>query len=320
MTIANIARLTPIFKGLLTWVPGVQRAFYTGDGGGATASAKYCYGVWLKHLSLLWQSGMRAMPRTVLELGPGDSLGTGLAALLSGAERYGGVDVVRHASVRTTRPVLRELTALFQARSPRPTKGWPDFDDCLDQRLFPGSALTEDALARALAPERIARIAQAVERLDSRPQHPMVRYATWREPEPIGEGEADLIFSHVVLCVVDDVERMYRNCARWLKPGGWMSHQTDFTSLGVTKEWNGHLQYTEAQWSAIAGRRPFFANRERLSTHLELLDKHGFDVVSQLRQYPGGGIGRSQLAPRWQGISDDDLNCARIFLVARKRG
>lgn len=318
MSATNVSTLKPIFKGLLTWLPGIQRAFYDRNAGGATASAKYCYGVWLKHLSLLRRSGMQSIPHTVLELGPGESLGTGLAALLSGAERYAAVDAVRHASVTSTRPVLRELTTMLQTREPRPVKGWPDYDAELDGRLFPSSILTDEDLARTLKPSRVAQIGAAVERLDSEQQHPLVRYATWGEPEPLGAGEADLIFSHVVMSVVDNVDRIYGHCARWLKPGGWMSHQIDLTSLGVTDEWNGHLRYSDAAWAAVAGRRPLFVNRERVSSHVRLLEKNGFEVITVLRKLASGGIARDELAPRWRDISDDDLNCSTAFIVARK--
>jgi SAM-dependent methyltransferase len=319
MIASSASSLKPFLKGLLTFIPGVQRAFYDRTAGGHTASASYCYGVWLKHLALLREQGMAEVPRSVLEIGPGDSLGAGLAALISGAQEYAAVDTVRHAGVASTRAVMKELVALFQARAPRPVKGWPDFDACLDERLFPSRILTEKTLGHTLAPERLAALAFAVSRLDSQPQHQALRYATWADLATLGEPRADLIFSHVVLCVVDDLDRLYGRCAKWLKPGGWMSHQTAFDSLGVTREWNGHLRYSEAEWFAISGRRPFFVNRERLSTHLRLLDKHGFDVVSVLRQSAAGGIARAEMAPRWQGISDDDHACAGAFIISRKR-
>jgi len=82
-----LPELKPVLKGVATMVPGLHRLLAR-PGGGSTDSAEYCYGVWLKHLTFLWQSGMREMPSSVAELGPGDSLGVGLAALLSGASRF----------------------------------------------------------------------------------------------------------------------------------------------------------------------------------------------------------------------------------------
>ena len=75
-----------ILKGMLTFVPGITRVMPgIGLGTGGTDSARYCYGVWLKYLTLLHENGMHAIPGTIAELGPGDSLGIGLAAMLSGA-------------------------------------------------------------------------------------------------------------------------------------------------------------------------------------------------------------------------------------------
>lgn len=313
--------LTPVLKGLLTWIPGVHARFYDRTRGGGTQSAQYCYGVWLKHLSLLHRYGMREMPGTVLELGPGSSLGTGLCALLSGARQYAAVDGVRHADAHATTQVLRELVGLFAARAPRPRKGWPDFDADLDERLFPSSILTPALLEQTLAPERLATIARAVARLDSVPQHPMVRYATWKEKPPVADAQVDMLFSHVVLCMVSgDLDSLYARCARWVRPGGWMSHQTDFLSHGSAPHWNGHLALGETTWRLIEGRRPFFVNRARLSTHLRLAERHGFEVVAVLKRDDPGGIDRAQLAPRWRELSDEDLGCAHAFIVARRRG
>lgn len=311
--------VTPILKGLLTWIPGVQPAFFNRTAGRGTGSAQYCYGVWLKHLTLLGHHGMGRTPETVLEVGPGESLGTGVAALLCGTQKYAAVDVVRHSNAERTKAVLHELIPLLRSRAPRPAKGWPDYDALLDERLFPSSILTDNRLALAMAPERIAEIEEAVARLDSAAQHPMLRYTTWQEPSPVADGQVDLLFSHVVLCIVDDLEHLYARFGRWVRPGGWMSHQTDFLSRGITPEWNGHLQFGEAAWRVIRGRRPFFTNRACLSTHLALADRHGFDAVAVLKRGADGGIDRSRLAPRWQGISDEDLNCAHAFIIARKR-
>ena len=311
--------LRPLFKGLLTWIPGLHRALYDRQAGGGTGSAAYCYGVWLKHLSFLWHHGMRVMPATVLELGPGASLGTGLAALLSGAERYVAIDAIPLARPEVNLAVLQDLIALFRARAARPAKSWPDYDSFLDQRLFPSQILTEERLGGSLAEERIAPIAEALQRLGSRVPGQAIRYGTWADPDPLGEGEADLILSHSVLQHVAQLEAVYRHCQRWLKPGGWMSHQIDFSAHGVTGSWNGHLRYGERLWTLVAGHRPYFLNRQPCSAHLALLRDHGFDVVSPIRNSRIDGIDRARLAPMWRGLSDEDLSTAGALIQARKR-
>ena len=60
--------------------------------GGSTYS-RYCYSTWLRHLILLHKY-KKNIPAAVAELGPGDSVGTGIAALLSGCEKYIALDIL----------------------------------------------------------------------------------------------------------------------------------------------------------------------------------------------------------------------------------
>jgi hypothetical protein len=65
---------------------------YTGTGG--SDSARYCYAAWLRHLASFSDVAPELRPRVAAEMGPGDSLGLGIAALLSGVERYAALDVL----------------------------------------------------------------------------------------------------------------------------------------------------------------------------------------------------------------------------------
>jgi len=62
------------------------------------ANARYCYSVWLRHLSILNENGLNTNPSVVAELGPGDSMGVGLMTLLTGTKKYYAFDVVRHTN------------------------------------------------------------------------------------------------------------------------------------------------------------------------------------------------------------------------------
>jgi len=105
----------------------------------------------------------------------------------------------------------------------------------------------------------------------------------------------------------------------WLKPNGWISHQIDFTSHYLAKEWNDHWTYPDWMWKIIVGRRPFLVNRQPCSFHLQSLRASGFEVVyHHLKQTGINGIKRSQLTWGRRGLSDDDLAWSGTFIQARK--
>jgi SAM-dependent methyltransferase len=281
--------IKPVVKGLLTFIPGAAGLLPKGRTGG-TNKASYCLEVWLKHLALLRAAGMREMPRALAELGPGDSIGVGLAALLSGVERYAALDVVRFSNAAANLAVFDELAALSRAR---------------------------DA---SLAEDRISRIREAIVSPGSEGGGAMIRYMVpWADERVIEPASIDAAISHAVLEHVVDPASAYRALSRWLKPGGMMSHQIDFTSHGTAEQWNGYRAYPELLWKMIAGRRPYLINREPCSTHLAFLENNGFEIIATKRVTRTDGIARSRLSRRWRDISDEDLSCSDLTVQARKR-
>ena len=112
--------------GIVTFLPGMSGArklnvFSTQSRKASNAtSGRYGYSVWMRHLVLAAESGLNADPRIVAELGPGASLGMGLAAVLSGVDRYYAFDVVAHANVERNLRALDELMELFHQRADIP--------------------------------------------------------------------------------------------------------------------------------------------------------------------------------------------------------
>jgi hypothetical protein len=306
----------PVVKGALTFIPGMTT--FLPEGGGQTNSARYCYGVWLKHLVMLHESGLRTIPTTLAELGPGMSLGTGLAAMLCGVDHYYALDVVQHSSIEINLRIFDELVEMFQKRAPRPVKGWPDYDAYLDASLFPSHILTDELLKRTLAPQRLARIRNAiVQGRSSGPEVTIQYMVPWADASVIRPESVDVILSHAVLTEVADPEAAYRALHTWLKPGGLMTHQIGFVFHQFTGDWNGYWACPEPVWKIFRGRRPFVMNRLPCSVHVAMMERQGFRFLCKLKQYEDG-IRRSQLASLWKGLSDDDLNCSGLFVQATK--
>jgi len=142
--------------------------------------------------------------------------------------------------------------------------------------------------------------------------------APWFDPRVIEHDTVDLIVSQSVLEHVDDLRGTYRALYQWLKPGGWMSHQVDFKSHQLSRRWNGYRTCSEGMWALTVGRRPFLINRQPASVHLKLLQEAGFSVVTQQKFVRTDGVRREELAPLWAGLSDEDLNCSGLYVIARK--
>ena len=283
-------------------------------------SARYCYSVWLRHLFMLHRSGQRTRFDTMAELGPGDSLGVGLAALLSGVQRYLALDALRYGSNERNLEIFEELIALFRAQAPVPDDSeFPRVRPLLPSYAFPTQILTPGRLDAALDPARLRAIRSALRTPAPDPRHssPVCYIAPWRS-EVIESSTVDLILSQTVLEYPPALPALYSEMSRWLKPDGVMSHEIDFKSIGTTTEWNGHWACSDIAWGLVAGRRRLQINREPHSTHITLLKRAGFRIVTDERTVQPSGIARLQLAPRFKQLTDDDLKTSSALIQAVK--
>ncbi|MCK5797343.1 MAG: methyltransferase domain-containing protein [Deltaproteobacteria bacterium] len=318
-------KLSQMLYGVASSLPGVLAAgdLYCRLTNPATASARYCYSVWLRHLTLASQAGLNTSPARIAELGPGRSLGIGLAALLCGAEQYRGLDVVAYASAKSNVPVFDELVRLFRSREEIPGDDeFPGVYPKFDSYAFPSEILSPERMASALAPDRVAALRKELWALDQGENGRLAYWPRWTEEGRLRQeaSSVDMILSQAVLEHVNDLPAVYEAMTTLLAPGGTMSHQIDFTSHGMAREANGHWGYSDRTWKLIVGKRPYAINRASHETHHRLIRDMGLRVVADLRilDDAGGGIPRARLAPRFAHLSDASLRCRGTCLILVK--
>lgn len=310
-------KLTALLKGLASYVPGARRYFCSGSGG--TVSARYCYAVWMRHLVKAWQTGLITRLDKIAELGPGDSLGIGLCALLCGAKEYYALDAKPHASLERNNEIFDELVGLFERRSAIPDDGeFPSIFPVLEDHSFPRKILTENALQNSLHPDRLRAVRRALSDGRSGDGIRIIYIAPWQGVRlPEIEDGLDMVLSQAVMEHVEDVPGTYTELYRWLRPGGFMSHTIDYRSHGYARAWNGHWAVSDPIWAVIRGKRPYLINRLPHSAQIAAMENAGLTIVLEIRALESE-TSRKSLARRFRALDDDDLCTSGAFVQARK--
>lgn len=326
--------IRPIITGLLSCIPGMKKLHYRlSKGKIGDVSARRCYSIWMRHLSRANQNGiLDGVPSTIAELGPGNSLGTGLAGLISGAEKYYGFDVVEYCSSTETLRLFDGIVELFKRKADIPDESeFPDLKPFLDSYKFPNHIFANGRFEKAVCDERIAKLRNAValfskksggKRINNKEEaiagKVISYYVPWDKIELIEEMTVDMIYSQAVMEHVDDLSGAYKKMRLWLKPGGIISHQIDFKSHGTAAKWNGQWAYGDFIWKIIKGGKPYLINRAPHSRHISLLKSEGLKIACDIRVEKTDGIQREKLARRFKTLSDDDLRISGAFIQAVK--
>jgi hypothetical protein len=292
---------------------------YRGTGG--SVSTRYCYAVWLRHLVLCHKAGVGSIPSTLVEIGPGDTIGVGLAALLTGTSSYRGLDVLEHANHEANARILEELLALFARRESIPDNNeWPRLNPRLSDYRFPGDVLPDSLLEKSLVPERVARIRAAIPTRVGAANDTIAYVCPW-SPTAVEKNSTDMVLSQVALQDMDHVagrdvlESAFDGMSRWLRKGGVMSHTIDFSCPGGTP-WNHHWAMSDMEWRIIRGRRPYYVNRVPLSEYLRLCERFGFRVLLTQPVTSHEGLPRQRLARAFRNVTDSDLETTGAHIIA----
>ncbi len=308
-------KIRPVLTGLLTWLPLLNAWRQRRATTGGTDSARYCYSVWLRHLLTLHRYGFKAKGARIGELGPGDSIGTGLAALLSGARQYVGLDIVPFSARADLITIYDELTQMYFRREPIPDDSeFPRIRPQLNSYDFP-----HQLLESVIDGTKVKTIRNDLERDINEGFYVNYR-APWSSSKEVAPASLDLIFSQAVLEHVDDLTATYKAMSAWLKSGGYASHVIDFRSHGLSPFWNGHWAYSDREWRMVRGRREFLLNREPLSVHLSCAAKAGFKVLLLRAEYDDScGLPTRHLSQRFRAIDTNDFQICGALLILQKR-
>lgn len=312
------ARLHSILAGNLKRVRFINYLLPQKTGG--SINARYCYSVWLRHLSHLAKCNRNQVPEKVAELGPGDSLGVGLAALLSGSWQYYALDVVKYWQPERNIQMLNDLIILFHSREKIPDNSeFPEISPSLEDYSFPSQILTDKVLEWSLAPTRIKKIETELKNPHN-PDNIIINYKIpWSDKNVISEKTIDLILSQAVLGQVDNLDETYQSMHFWLKESGYVSHTIDLRSHGFTRRWNGHWTLSDFEWKVVRGGRVFAINRQPISKHRELLRKNCFSILYEKSKTSENSFDRSDLDRKFQNLTDEDLNTSGVFFIAQKQ-
>ena len=223
---------------------------------------------------------------TSLELGPGDSVLTGLVASAFGASTVYLVD--RGPYAETDLGACLKLSALLE-QSGRPL---PDLSMCKS---------IDDVMARC----NVRYIVTGTEGM-----------------RKIPDASVDVMWSQVVLEHIRLVEVpiFMAELRRVAKVGSIGYHSVDFRDhLGGGLN---HLRFSRSVWeSEVFANSGFYTNRLRLPEMLNLFGSAGFDVdVPCTTTWPEMPLSRGKICQEFQDFEDDTLRIAEAELVVRPAG
>ena len=144
----------------------------------------------MRHLVKAHEAGLNIRLHKIAELGPGDSLGIGLCAVLCGVREYYALDAKEHANSERNKRILEELVMMLNRREELPgEEEFPFISPSLKKFSFPSHILPDEILRDALHSDRLASIHKAL--ADSRSANVVhIAYvAPWQGVSPYESAE-----------------------------------------------------------------------------------------------------------------------------------
>jgi SAM-dependent methyltransferase len=250
---------------------------------GEMQNSDYALKVFNNHLVSSGLSGRTSL--TGLEMGPGDSVGSAVAAKAAGFSAFYLVDAGNYANRNVE--TYKEMSRICSKEGSEP----PDIEH---------ASSFDDVLAASDA-------IYLTNGLQS-----------YRE---VPTASIDLVFSQAVLEHVrrNEFAQIATEMRRILKPNGVDSHQVDLRDHlgGALDNMRIGSALWETEWMARSG---FYTNRIRFSEMCQMFEYAGFDVkVASVVRWNEVPISVKNLAPEFQHLDQDDLLVSSFHVLLRPK-
>ncbi|MCD6322158.1 MAG: methyltransferase domain-containing protein [Clostridiales bacterium] len=244
--------------------------------------ASYVLNVFNEH-TFRAELGEGLQGKTILEMGPGDSIATAIVSACYGAR---AILVDAGSFAKTEMEGYRKFTEFLKLKG-----------------LHPPDISLAETLDEVLAACDARYLTQGLKSFAS-----------------IGTETVDLIFSQAVLEHVRKHEFLdtMRECFRVLTPEGVISHRVDLKDhLGGSLN---NLRFSERIWeSDFFSRSGFYTNRIRFSEMISLFEHAKFAVdVCDVRRWEELPVKRLSLSSTFLSLSDEELTVSGFDVLLRK--
>lgn len=289
----------------------LDRKYYKHVLGASVADGKRCVNLWLRHLLLLDDNIKLQNIKTVTEVGCGVTLGMGLAAIISGVDKYYGCDVEPYANTNANLAAFDAIINAYKQKETIPAEN-------LNHEFYIPVEFPHHILGENFTPSENLYSNIKSDLING--HNNIVNYvAPWNDDASIfPQKSSDLIISNAVMEHVDDLNSVYHAMNVWLKPDGYISHCVDFRSHGLFPGWNGHWTASPQQREDLAKSNPFLINYQPLSAHINIIKHNGFEIIKVIRSSSKNNLTRDQLGADFKDLSDEDLNTETAWIIAKK--
>ena len=307
--------------GISTYFPFIYNLRSKRKGSGGTFSSRYCIAVWFRHLISIFGKTNKKKFNYIAEIGPGDSIGVGILALLLGAKKYYAFDVVKFADIDKNLIIFREIVRFLKNRENIPNeKEFPKVNPMLNDYDFPSYIYSDEYLEHSLRDENLEKIEYSISN-QNRDDSLIVYENEWDTfNSKVKENSLDLIFSQATMEHIDEVERSYETMNLYLRKGGLISHSIDFRSHGYASTWDGHWLYSDLYWKLLRGRRPYLINRLPLSKHIKFMKLNNFEILdNQIIKNLSNIKNKNKNKNFFSDFDENDFTSSVTYLLGSKK-